>query len=99
MSILVRPAGSERGTESHSVDVRRGEPEPPTSYTVGTAFLIPFSFLGSFDAQSLSKMNLRKPFLRIIFRYIFKATFSVPSLTLAAKHLKLKPEGEEKALE
>lgn len=46
-----------------------------------------FSFFGSVDAQSLSKMNLRKPFLRIIFRYILKAIFSAPNLTLAAKHL------------
>ena len=49
------------------------------------------SSFGSFNAQSLSQMNPRKPFLRIIFRYIFKAKFSAQTLTLAAKHLQMMP--------
>lgn len=73
-----------------------------TCYTVWTAGLIP-SLLSSFDnfsAQSLSKMNPRKPFLRIIFRYIFKAKFSAQTLTLAAKHLQMIPTwGENIGLE
>lgn len=63
----------------------------------------PYSLLSSFDnfsAQSLSKMNPRKPFLRIIFRYIFKAKFSAQTLTLAAKHLQMIPTwGENIGLE
>lgn len=45
----------------------------------------------SFNAQSLSQMDPRKPFLRIIFRYIFKAKFSAQTLILAAKHLQMMP--------
>lgn len=60
-------------------------------YSMDSSPYFLLSSFGNFNAQSLSKMNPRKPFLRIIFRYIFKAKFSAQTLTLAAKHLQMMP--------
>lgn len=67
------------------------EPWQPPTEGLATQYgrqPLPPSF-GSFNAQSFSQTNPRNPFLRIIFRYIFKAKFSAQTLTLAAKHLQM----------